>query len=49
MNGFEDSAQASKHYMRMAKSALNSMDFVNCKKFIDRINTEGDRKMKSRV
>jgi hypothetical protein len=33
----------------MAKAALGAMDFVNCKKFIDQVNTEGDRKMKSKV
>ena len=49
LNGFEDSTQAGKHYIRMAKAALSAMDFPNCKKFIDHINTEGDRKMKSRV
>ena len=49
LHGFEDSAEAGRHYMRMAKAALSAIDFVNCKKFIDHINTEGDRKMKTRV
>ena len=47
--GFEDSAQSGKHYMRMAKGALSAMDFANCKKFIDQIKTEGERSMKIKV